>query len=873
MAITDYDILKILGVGGMGSVFLAMDPRLERQVAIKKIKVPENLDEQSHKEMVQRFYREARAVANISHPNIVIVHELGEDKSDNQCFMVMEFLDGKSLEYIQEEMKILPISLLLKIAIQACDALHFIHQKGIIHRDIKPANLIYCNTGMLKITDFGLVRGNDNLNLTRAGAIMGSVLFMPPEQIENPKGVDFRCDMYSLGVTLYNLLSGEFPIYGDDVYMIIRKLIAEEPVKLSEYNSKIPPELEKIIMKSISKKRDDRFESMDEFKKALIIFSKSLGYDISDNVSPFSNLKKENNNDFSSTLIMNNQKSNNEVLERTIVLAKDTAVNEIEQTKVDISSETKRGDFNVEMTKSSVPTIKDLPPKYMITKELGRGGMGVVYLAHDRSLDRQVAIKVLTFEIYEDNPELQDETIYTFKREALAIANLSHDNIVNVYDIGQTKSGLHYIVMELLEGQPMSKLIEDGRPAVPEIALDAIIQICDSLTYIHNHKVIHRDIKPENIMLSEKGLAKLTDFGIAKFMDDKPVKSAGNLVGTVLYISPEQLQTPDSVDGRADMYSLAVSLYQLLTGKLPIDGDEVRQVILKIMTEKPQPASRLNANLPRSLDEILFKALAKDKNERYRTVNDFKLALMGIAKYKDYLASKRKISESTEETKKVQRKVAEYTGHVDLNWLENIGDKLDIEQTYFTRSIDYVVPQIVVKEVREFLDSLTMKSLDSKKRHWEAKIKQTAEDFEKNTLIPIKLKSILTALSKHMPVTEVLHILVSIDNNLTIGQMIENFYAKNKLRNIFNILYTFSQTEIIKFHIIQHTKGKIYLGEMLINFFFITREDLKKGLKEQPPSPPKPPLGEILMRTSGLKNENLLYTLRMQGWYKGIFSK
>ncbi|MFN8670717.1 MAG: serine/threonine-protein kinase [Candidatus Sericytochromatia bacterium] len=882
MAITDYDIVKQIGLGGMGAVYLAVDPRLERQVAIKKIKVPDNLDEQTHKEMVQRFYREARAIANLNHPNIVIVHELGEDKSDNQCFMVMEFLDGKSLEALQEDLNILPLNLVMKIAIQSCDALNFIHQKGIIHRDIKPANLIYCNNGVLKITDFGLVRGNDNLNLTKAGAIMGSVLFMPQEQIENPKNVDFRCDMYSFGVTMYNLLSGHFPFYGDDMYGVIRSLLTEEPQPLSKYNPNIPKDLEMIIMKAIAKKKEERFQSMDEFKQYLIQFCQKNNIDFSSSIPLVSHhtptipqrlpntdtLIQSHNKNLDNTFINQSNKD----IDKTIILQKDTAINQVMATKIDISSETQKGNINVDITVHSGPSIKDLPSKYLVTRELGRGGMGAVYLAHDRSLDRQVAIKILTMEVFPDRPEEQEAIIYTFKREALAIANLSHENIVNVYDIGQTKSGLHYIVMELLEGQPMTKLIEDGKPLLPEIALDAIVQISDALSYIHNHKVIHRDIKPENIMWSDKGIAKLTDFGIAKYVDDLPVNAPGNLVGTVLYISPEQLQTPDAVDGRADMYSLAASLYQLLTGKLPIDGDDVRQVIMKVLTEKPQPASKFNSNLPRSLDEVLFKAMAKDKNDRYRTMQDFKTALMGIAKYKDYLASKRKKVDTSEETKKIQRKVADYVGHVDLDWISNIGDKIDTDQTYFSRSIDYVVPKIFDKEIAEFADSLTVKSLGEKKRHWDAKIKQFSTDFERNTLIPSRLKNVLVALSKIITPEEVLHLLVSIDNKTPLGQIVENYYSKNKLKNIFIILYGLYQAQLVKLDVIHHTKGKIYIGEMLINFFFITREDLKKALKEQPPSGAKPPLGEILLKMSDLRNENLMLTLKLQAWYKGLFT-
>lgn len=273
MAIKDYEIVKQIGSGGMGAVFLARDPRLDRLVAIKKIRVPVNIERDLHHEVVQRFYREARAIANLNHPNIVTIYELGEDTDTKECFMVMEYLQGKSLEQLLQEQKFLPVNLVLKIGIQVCESLSYMHQKQIIHRDIKPGNLIYCDSGMLKLTDFGLVRIDDKLDLTRAGTLLGSVLYMSPEQIENPKNVDTRVDMYAFGVTMYQALSGEFPYNGDTVWDVITKITTGEPKPLTVANPIIQKTLEKIIMKSISKKKENRFADMMELQDALVNYN------------------------------------------------------------------------------------------------------------------------------------------------------------------------------------------------------------------------------------------------------------------------------------------------------------------------------------------------------------------------------------------------------------------------------------------------------------------------------------------------------------------------------------------------------------------------------------------------------------------------
>jgi len=274
MAITDYEIIKQIGAGGMGAVYLARDPRLDRLVAIKKLRIQTNIEEDVRKEVLQRFYREARTIANINHPNIVSIYELGEDKETKECFMVMEYLDGQTIEAMLEEKISLSVDEVLKIGIQVTEALAHIHNKGIIHRDIKPSNLILCKNEMVKLTDFGLVRTSDSLELTRAGSLLGSILYMSPEQIMNPKEIDNRVDIYALGVTLYQALSGNFPFEGDDVWEVITKITRDEPVALSKRNPAIPKELEKIIMKAISK-RDKRYSKAEDLQMDLFNFNMS----------------------------------------------------------------------------------------------------------------------------------------------------------------------------------------------------------------------------------------------------------------------------------------------------------------------------------------------------------------------------------------------------------------------------------------------------------------------------------------------------------------------------------------------------------------------------------------------------------------------
>ncbi|MEK7433155.1 MAG: serine/threonine-protein kinase [Cyanobacteriota bacterium] len=285
MSLKNYEIIKQVGSGGMGTVHLARDPRLQRMVAIKTVKIPPVSQAEARNEVKTRFYREARALALLNHPNIVSVYDLGEDETS--CFMVMEYLNGKDLEALVIDNGVLAEDFIVPLMTQVCDALSYIHDRQIIHRDIKPANIIYCDNTSLKIMDFGLVRMDDNLHLTKAGTIMGSILYMSPEQIQNPKNVDYKTDIYAFGITLYYILSGNFPYYGENAFEIIRSVTLDEPIRISKYLPSISPNLEKIIMKIISKEKEDRYQDMQEIKRELLSYKKEniLANSINQNIS------------------------------------------------------------------------------------------------------------------------------------------------------------------------------------------------------------------------------------------------------------------------------------------------------------------------------------------------------------------------------------------------------------------------------------------------------------------------------------------------------------------------------------------------------------------------------------------------------------
>jgi serine/threonine protein kinase len=252
---------------------------------------------------------------------------------------------------------------------------------------------------------------------------------------------------------------------------------------------------------------------------------------------------------------------------------------------------------------------------YDIVEVIGRGGMGTVYKAMDPRIDRPVAIKVLTAAA--DDPDL----LIRFYREAKYTGSLQHQNIVTVYELGH-QDGIPYLVMEYLEGVSLDAVISTGRPMPMAQKLGIILQVCSGLTYAHNRDLVHRDIKPANIVILESGTAKIVDFGIARLGGNKLTRT-GHIVGSLNYMSPEQLGGTAEVDLRTDVYSTGVVLFQLLTGVLPFAGDTTAATLRRIVLDPAPTLGSFLKDCPPDLEATIQKALAKKPEDRYNSAEDF----------------------------------------------------------------------------------------------------------------------------------------------------------------------------------------------------------------------------------------------------------
>jgi eukaryotic-like serine/threonine-protein kinase len=262
-----------------------------------------------------------------------------------------------------------------------------------------------------------------------------------------------------------------------------------------------------------------------------------------------------------------------------------------------------------------------LSGRYETGERLGTGGMSNVYKATDRILERTVAVKILAEHLSDD-----ERFVARFRREALAVAKLIHPNIVQVYDTG-VDEGRHYIVMEYVEGRSGAQILQRQGPVEPEIAAEIGIQSCAGLDYAHRRGIIHRDVKPGNLMVvggpvgGGEMIVKLTDFGIARAIEQTRITQVGSVVGTAAYLAPEQVRGEEATPA-TDVYALGVVLYQFLTGRLPYEGSSLAELAVRQQNETPLPPDTYNSEVPETLGAAVLRALEGDPGRRYASADE-----------------------------------------------------------------------------------------------------------------------------------------------------------------------------------------------------------------------------------------------------------
>ena len=564
--VSRYKVLERLGGGGAGIVYKARDTKLERFVALKFLSSYRSASEADKR----RFLREARAASVLDHPNLCTIYEIDETE-EGRLFIAMAFCEGETLK-ARIERGPLPVAEAAGLAAQIAAGLAAAHEKGIVHRDIKPANVIVMPGDRVKIVDFGIAQLADETRLTRAGTAVGTAAYMSPEQLRGDP-IDARTDVWSLGVLLYEALTGRLPFSGEDDQERIRGILSGRAEPLRVLRPGVPPDLERIVERALAKIPADRYPSLEEMREDLLAIQGLPAF-----------------------------QATTAGLEPTLVAIPAPPTG----TRV-------QGDTGQSLTGRVLG-------HYRILEPIGGGGMGIVYKAEDLRLARVVALKFLPPELTRD-PEAKAR----FLQEARAASALDHPNICTVHEVGETDEGRLYLSMPCYDGETLRRRIERGPLSIDE-ATDIAQQIAKGLLKSHRRGIVHRDIKPANLVITSDGVVKILDFGLAKLAGAAAITRTGSSVGTPAYMSPEQARGED-VDHRTDLWSLGVVLYEMVTGKRPFRGEHEQAVLYSILNEKPKPLTEARADAPAELEKIVGGLLAKDPADRYPSVDG---ALAGL---------------------------------------------------------------------------------------------------------------------------------------------------------------------------------------------------------------------------------------------------
>ncbi len=632
----DMTLLATLGEGGMATVYLAGvgDGPLARICAVKLLRA--GLPDHDYR---TRFLDEARLVVRLHHNNIVDVRNAGE--IDGQFFIAMEAIEGRDLADVWDRCaevgRAFPVPLAVHVCREVLRGLHYAHTfpgLGLVHRDVSPSNILLDWAGAVRLADFGLATSSLKASLTLPGVVFGKVGYMSPEQARH-EPLDGRADVYAVAVVLWELLTGR-PLRSLDEGMSTDSVSRFEAPAPSARSRRVDPHLDKIVVKGLSRHRDERWASAEAMMLALNGWLADNAPDMGqEKVSEFMRKLFGNARELETTARVDllrelaasqRASSGTQILEESRKLRAASG-------KTDAAEDDRQSRSSARIPPSASLDERELiepgtviAERYRVLSRLGRGGMGYVYLGEHVTVGRSVAIKVLTFDWSRSNAVAQ-----RFRAEARAASAAGHPNIIEVFDAGELPDGRLYLIMEFLTGRNLYEEVQaNGRMSVPR-ACHVMRDVGRAIRAAHEVGIIHRDLKPDNVMLVERGynegeLVKVLDFGISasaqRNEDEKRLTVVGQALGTPEYMAPEQAKGKDATE-TFDIYAMGVMFYELLSGDPPFHGLNVLEIVTRKTTEPAASIATVRADLPTDLIKLVDDCLAIDPLNRPRTAQIF----------------------------------------------------------------------------------------------------------------------------------------------------------------------------------------------------------------------------------------------------------
>ncbi len=609
-----YVLLKPLARGGMGQLYLALtgDPGFEKPCVIKQV-----LPDLVASENTRRFRDEVMVALRLAHGNLVSVFDAG--MQGGQIFLAMEHIEGKDLlatwNRCAERRIPFPVDVAVYVVKEVARALAYAHafeDLELVHRDVSPANVLLSYSGEVKLTDFGLALSILKIERTTPGIVFGKLSYLSPEQARRGP-LDGRVDVYAAGILLWELLTGRqlFPVDegGDAATPKIDALArARDPqiVPPSTITSRVPPELDRIVMRALAPEREDRYPNAEVLRADLAAFLAET--------APKTDSQRLAG--FMRPLFADDARQERREREQLTAAARALLSGGI-GTPTARDEPRSASDERAGRSGEDPRIGNTLGGRYHVRRLCGEGAMGRVYEAHHIDIGRRVAIKVLHASFHHSA-----DLVERFRREARAASKIGHPNIVDVTDSGTTSDGAFYFVMEYLDGTNLEELLQQSGPLPVERALLVAAQITRALDAAHAADVIHRDLKPANVMLvnrkDEDDFVKVLDFGISKDLDTavgSALTRPNVAIGTPVYMAPEQAAGKES-NALTDVYGVGGLLYEMLTGTPPCAGDDAIEVLHRKAREDPPSVGSLRPSLPRDVQTLVTRALSRSPGDR-----------------------------------------------------------------------------------------------------------------------------------------------------------------------------------------------------------------------------------------------------------------
>jgi serine/threonine protein kinase len=604
-----YKLLRFLGSGAIGAVYEAATPSDER-VAVKVLL---ELDQSRlAKELATRFLREARVASTLDSKHAVPVIDSGVDAALSIPYAVMPLLSGFDLETLLQRAGSLHPTVASRIIAQACAGLMEAHRKDVIHRDIKPGNIYLDHqpSGVVtaRVLDFGMAKLMDtDETITRAGAILGTPHYMSPEQSINAKDVDGRADVWGIAATFYHALTGVPPFNDERSFADLHLALNTRGVPhIQDRAPWIDPGLARVVHGALLRDRDMRCSTVSELRTALLPF------------------------------LAGSTELSEVMLEPCPAILRRTVAARADRTDM----------WERSAPSAELPPMSDEPAdkllgkrlggNYLLLRRLGRGGFGGLYEALGPDANRY-AVRALDPKLGGSEPAAGRR----FVREARALAAIDDPHVVKLVDAAfDEEQQQPFVVVELLYGLDMQAVIDKHGPMLPREAIRLFIQGAKGLEAAHARSVVHRDVRPANLFLVEEpsgdATVKLTGFGLVKQLAGEEaahtLTRGGEILGSLMHMSPEQAKNAKVADMRSDVWSLGASLFHALAGEPPwpkeLTGSDL---LICIGTQQP---ARLEDKAPwvtAQLAEIVHKALSIKPDERWATVAEMREALEAIS--------------------------------------------------------------------------------------------------------------------------------------------------------------------------------------------------------------------------------------------------